>query len=102
LSFFQNFKQIFTAGAATKTNCGSGAPAQTHTHCVPDGVPIVPVGEGGHNEEGQEHGRGPQVEQPVIGHALFIQRVVVVVVVRIQINYEYTLLSRKNKNYLGC
>jgi hypothetical protein len=37
---------------------------------VPYGVPVVPVGQQGHDEEGEEHGKGAEVEQLVIRDAL--------------------------------
>ncbi len=37
---------------------------------VPYGIPVVPVGQQGHDEEGEEHGEGAEVEQLVIRDAL--------------------------------
>ena len=35
-----------------------------------DGVPVVPVGEGGHDEEGEEHGNRANVEKLVVLYVL--------------------------------
>ena len=35
-----------------------------------DGIPVVPVGQGGHNEEGKKHGDRANVEKLVILYIL--------------------------------